>query len=104
LIPTSFDLDHPDFQYYQDTRRNLERIRNESKSYEKWVAEVVGFWMQRENYAMLSAKNRRILKMSHSNFHLTLPEYDDVVDFHYCCKADRAAWRMEHLVEPTVTN
>ncbi|KAL3779339.1 hypothetical protein ACHAWO_006297 [Cyclotella atomus] len=92
-IPTSFDLDHPHFEYYQATRMNYDRIKAQSKEYQEYVVEVRNYWLEPENFQMLSLKNQRILKMKWPEFHLTLPEHDDVVDFNIDCKVDRAVWR-----------
>jgi hypothetical protein len=107
-IPTSFDLDHPHFEYYQATRMNYDRIKAQSKDYQEYVVEVRNYWLEPENFQMLSLKNQRILKMKWPEFHLTLPEHDDVVDFNIDCKVDRAVWRERQVqvnqqpIEPIV--
>jgi hypothetical protein len=105
-IPTAFDLDHPDFEYYQGTRMNYDRIKADSSEYQEYVVEVRNYWLEPENFEMLSLKNQRILKMKWPEFHLTLPEHDDVVEFNIDCKADRAVWRERQAnqqpIEPIV--
>jgi hypothetical protein len=74
-IPTAFDLDHPDFEYYQGTRMNYDRIKADSSEYQEYVVEVRNYWLEPENFQMLSLKNQRILKMKWPEFHLTLSEH-----------------------------
>ena len=92
-IPSCRDCDHPHFEYYQDTRMNLDRILDENADYEDDVLEVQNYWLDRENFQMLSSKNQRILKMKKSELFLTLPELEDVDKFDRNCEADRAVWR-----------
>eukprot|EP00956_Cyclotella_meneghiniana_P018769 scaffold31604_cov39-Cyclotella_meneghiniana.AAC.1 len=97
-IPNRFDRNHPYFEYYQDTRMNLDRILDESEEYEEFVVKVRNYWRHPENFQMLSLKNQRILKMKLPEFYLTLPELDDVDNFNRNCKADSESEKYKEFV------
>ena len=87
-------------------RANYARVIEQNQEYEDVVVEVCSYWLKPENFQMLSLKNQRILMMKWPEFLLTLPEYNDVVDFNIDCKADRAVWRERQAnqqpIEPIV--
>jgi hypothetical protein len=56
-IPTAFDLDHPDFEYYQATRMNYDGVKAQSREYQKYAVDVCSYWLEPENFQMLSSKN-----------------------------------------------
>lgn len=91
-IPSCLDLENPDFQYHQDVRQNYERLLAEGFKYLDSVFVTRNHHLQPENFQMLSSKNQRILKMSLTELFITIPEFNDVLDFLKDCEADIAIW------------
>jgi hypothetical protein len=91
-IPSSRDTNSPDYQFYQNSSRDYQMAKDEGMAYRERVNKFRSSWRKRENIRMLSAENKRLVRLPKSEFILNFPEVADVNHFEMACEAEKAVW------------
>jgi hypothetical protein len=91
-IPSSRDTNSPDYQFYRNSWRDYQIAKDEGMAYREKFNKFRTSWRKRENIRMLSAENKRLVRLPKSEFILNFPEVADVDHFEMACEAEKAAW------------
>jgi hypothetical protein len=91
-IPSCRDINGPSYQFYRNSWRDYQMVKDEGMAYREKVNKIRNNWRKRKNLCMPSSENKRLVRLPKSEFILTFPEVDDLDHFKMACKADKASW------------
>jgi hypothetical protein len=97
-IPSCRDINGPNYQFYLNSWRDYQMVKDEGMAYREQVNKIRNNWQKRENLCMLSSENKRLVRLPKSEFILTFPEVDDLDRFKMACKADKASWLADQMM------
>jgi hypothetical protein len=97
-IPSCRDIDGPSYQFYQNSWRDYQMVKDEGMAYREKVNKIRNNWRKRENLCMLSSENKHLVRLPKSEFIRTFPEVDDLDRFKMACKADKASWLANQIM------
>jgi hypothetical protein len=92
-IPSCRDINGPSYQFYPNSWRDYQMVKDEGMEYCEEVNKFCSSWCKHDNIRMLSAENKHLVRLPKSEFiFLNFREVADVDHFEMACEAEKAAW------------